>query len=73
MQTNRTPRSKGRVDWVSKKGTCRLYALPKVETRTALMAFCRVPAPYRPLTPGQVLDQIVEHAKRTGFMPVPVQ
>ena len=48
----------------TKKGTIRFYALPLVETRIQIERWAAIAR-----TPGRVLDDLVEHAKATGFSP----
>ena len=48
----------------TKKGTIRFYALPLVETRIQIERWAATAR-----TPGRVLDDLVEHAKVTGFTP----
>ena len=48
----------------TKKGTIRFYALPLVETRIQIERWAAIAR-----TPGRVLDDLVEHAKATGFTP----
>ena len=48
----------------TKKGTIRFYALPLVETRIQIERWSAIAR-----TPGRVLDDLVEHAKASGFSP----
>ena len=48
----------------TKKGTIRFYALPLVETRIQIERWAAIAR-----TPGRVLDDLVEHAKASGFTP----
>ena len=48
----------------TKKGTIRFYALPLVETRIQIERWAATAR-----TPGRVLDDLVDHAKVTGFSP----
>ena len=48
----------------TKKGTIRFYALPLVETRIQIERWAAIAR-----THGRVLDDLVEHAKATGFTP----
>lgn len=48
----------------TKKGTIRFFALPLVETRIQIERWAAIAR-----TPGRVLDDLVEHAKASGFTP----
>jgi hypothetical protein len=70
MEKKKTPaRSTGRVDFVTGRGTVRFYALTKAQTRTDIHDWQNRAGGRT--TPGQVVDQLVTHAKNSDFDPQP--
>lgn len=54
-------------NFVTLKGTCRFNAMPQVATRKAIHDYSKAAS----ITPGEVLDQLVAHAKDSDFIPTP--
>lgn len=50
----------------TKKGTIRFYALPMVASVIQITRWAAIAR-----TPGRVIDDLVDHAKATGFTPRP--
>lgn len=54
-------------NFVTLKGTCRFNAMPQVATRKQIHDYAKIAF----LSPGEVLDQLVAHAKDSDFIPTP--